>query len=100
MKKLVDCLGKMVGKLVSKQDADQLVIEARSLEAEGLNPIEAERQAVSNALQQAKENGENILRQIHAQRPAVHEQARNFWEKETIRTATTPPPLPSYVTER
>lgn len=100
MSSLRDCLGKTVGKLVTREDADQLARDAYALEARGLTPVEAERQAVRNALDQATRNGEEVLRQIQLQRPQAYQQALNFWEKETIRKAgMVPPPLPRFITE-
>ena len=52
MKRLRDCLGKMIGKLISKADADMLAQEAYALEAEGMTPIAAEQRAVQEALDQ------------------------------------------------
>ena len=100
MANLRDCLGKVVGKLVTKEDADQLVRDAYALEARGLTPIEAERQAVRDSLDAVTRNGEEVLRQVQAQRPQAYQQALNFWEKETIRKAgMVPPPLPRFITE-
>jgi hypothetical protein len=89
----------VVGKLVTKEDADQLVRDAYALEARGLTPIAAEQQAVRDALDEAIRNGEEVLRQVQLQRPQAYQQARNFWEKETIRKAgMVPPPLPRFIT--
>ena len=83
---LINCIDKVYGKLVSKEDADALMRDVYALQDRGLTPIEAERQAVDNALRGAIQNGESILRQIHAQRPEAHDQARAFWDKQTNRT--------------
>jgi len=100
MKRLIDCGNKLIGKLVSREDLDMLVQEARALEAEGLTPVQAERQAVRDALDQVTRVGEDVLRQIRAQRPQAYRQASDFWNKETIRKAgMVPPPLPRFVTE-
>ena len=101
MRRLVDCLGKVTGKLISKADADQLVMDTRALVEEGLTPIAAEQQAVSDALKTAVAQGEDVLRQIGTQRPQVYEQANEFWNRETIRKTrgAAPPPLPRFVTE-
>ena len=93
---LINCIDKIYGKLVSKEDADALMRDAYALQERGLNPIDAERQAVDNALRDTIRNGESILRQIHAQRPEAHDQARAFWDKKTNRTVgETPPPFPA-----
>ena len=89
----------MVGPLISREDADALARESYALEAEGMTPIAAEQRAVQEALDQETRRGEDILRQIRAQRPAAYRQALDFWNKETIRKAgMVPPPLPRFVT--
>ena len=99
MASLINCLNK-TSKLINKADADQLVYEARALEARGMSPIAAEQQAVRDAQAAAISNGEDILRQIRVQRPSAYQQATEFWNKETIRKAgEAPPQLPRFVTE-
>ena len=107
MKNLRDCVGKIYGKIISKEDADQLFRDVEALQARGLNPIQAEEQAVRDALAGATQNGENILRQIQAQVPNAAELATKFWDRQTVRPqgtiapveeaapGMTPPPLPT-----
>ena len=86
MKRLENCLDKLVTKkLITKEDADFLVSEARSYEAEGLSPVEAERMAVGDAIEQTDNNGENVLEQIRANVPQAHESASEYWNRQTIR---------------
>jgi hypothetical protein len=86
MKRLVNCLGKLVGKrMITKEDADHLVREARSYEAEGHSPAEAERMAVKDAIEQTINNGENLLEHIRTNVPDAHTAAHEYWNREVIR---------------
>lgn len=95
MKRLVDCLGKLTGKLVTREDADLIVREAQAYQAEGVNPFDAERRAVQDALDFSQRSGESLLEQIQTNAPQAHPPAVEFWNRETIRKAgEAPPPVP------
>ena len=98
MKRLVNCLDKLVGKLISVEDADHLVNEARAYEQEGISPFEAERLAVSDAMEQTENNGQNILAQIQQTVPKALPHVQEYWQRETKRpigaAVTVPPPGP------
>ena len=53
MASLVNCINKVYGKLITKADADSLMRDAEALEKRGMTPIQAERKAVQDALEQA-----------------------------------------------
>lgn len=96
LKRLIDCLGKVTGKLVAKEDADLIVREARAYEAEGLTKVEAERRAVGDALEFAQRSGESLLEQIRANAPDAHSPAIEFWNRQTIRKrGEAPAPAPA-----
>ena len=77
MKRLVNCLDKLVGKLITKADADLLVSEARAYEQEGYSPAEAEKMAVADAIEDTESTGQSVLDQIQqgpsgfARRPGI-----------------------------
>jgi hypothetical protein len=109
MKNLRDCVGKIYGKIIAKEDADQLFRDVEALTQRGLTPIQAELQAVQDALDGATANGEKILNQIAQQRPQTADLAVKFWNRQTVRPqgtieaapveaaapGMTPPPLPT-----
>jgi hypothetical protein len=57
MKRLGNCLNKLIGKMISKEDADFLVSEARAYQKEGHSAAEAERMAVDDAVEQTDNTG-------------------------------------------
>jgi hypothetical protein len=93
MKNLRDCVGKIYGKIIAKEDADQLFRDVEALVQRGLTPIQAELQAVQDALDGATANGEKILNQIAQQRPQTADLAVKFWNRQTVRPQGTIEPV-------
>lgn len=87
MSRLRDCLDKLEGKLISREDARYIEQKAAQYEADGDKPIVAARAAVNEMISSTQAAGEHVLEQIGAQKPDAHQAAIDFWNRETLRKA-------------
>jgi hypothetical protein len=91
MIRYIKCAQKLVGKLMSKEDADMIASDIRSYEAEGRSPDVAEKMAIQDAIDHTHASGEAILDQIRQSAPHAIDHANEFWNRETIRKVGTGP---------